>query len=121
MEKQTYNYEDLKVWQEAMNLVEKIYQLSKIFPKNEQYGITSQLRRAAISIPLNIAEGQGRSSKKEFQQFLMIARGSIYETNTILLLCHRLNYLTKENYQKLRQQINQITRMLSGLINSLRI
>ena len=120
MEKESYNYEDLIVWQKAMGLVEEIYRLTQHFPREELYGLTSQVRRAAFSVPLNISEGQGRKSKKEFTQFLLIARGSIYELNTALLIAERLRYVSKEDYQKLRQRISEITRMTSGLISSLK-
>src|SRR3989344_2517256 len=120
MEKQTYNYEDLVVWQKAMELTEEIYRLTKDFPREELYGLTSQLRRAAFSIPLNISEGQGRKSRKEFTQFLLIARGSAYELNTALQIAVRLQYFGVSDYQKLRQRIGEITRMISGLINSLK-
>ena len=120
MSKDNYNYEDLVVWQKSMSLVRNIYQLTKSFPKEEVYGLTSQIRRAAFSILLNIAEGQGRKSKKEFTQFLMIARGSAYELNTALLLARDLSYLKENQYLWLRQQINEITKMMSGLLNYLR-
>ncbi len=110
------NYENLLVWQKAMDLVERVYFKTRVFPKDELYGITSQLRRAIISIPLNIAEGQGRESKKEFRRFLFISRGSAYETSTIFQMCLRLKYISQEEYQEFYCEINQIIKMLGGLI-----
>lgn len=110
------NYENLLVWQKAMNLVEQVYFKTRIFPKDELYGITSQLRRATLSIPLDIAEGQGRESKKEFKRFLFISRGSDYEASTIFQVCLRLTYISQEEYQKFYCEVNQIIKMLGGLI-----
>ena len=110
------NYENLLVWQKAMDLVERVYFKTRTFPKDELYGITSQLRRAILSIPLNIAEGQGRESKKEFKRFLFISRGSAYETSTIFKVCLRLKYISSKEYQEFYCEINQIIKMLGGLI-----
>jgi four helix bundle protein len=87
------SFKELTVWQEAMNLVEMVYQQTIILPKTEMYGLTSQIKRAAVSIPANIAEGNGRKSRKEYLQFLSIANGSIMELEThILILERRLSY-----------------------------
>ena len=110
------NYENLLVWQKAMNLVEQVYFKTRMFPKEELYGITSQLRRAVLSIPLNIAEGQGRGSKKEFRRFLFISRGSAYETSTIFQVCLGLKYISQKEYQEFYCEVNQIIKMLGGLI-----
>ena len=110
------NYENLLVWQKAMNLVEQVYLKTKMFPKEELYGITSQLRRATLSIPLNIVEGQGREGKKEFKRFLFISRGSAYEVSTIFQVCLKLNYISQEEYQLFYCEVNQIIKMLGGLI-----
>jgi len=115
-----FPYEDLTVWQKAMELVEQIYHLTKIFPKDEQYGLTSQIRRAAISISVNIAEGKGRFHRKEYKQFLYNARGSLYETTTLRQLAKQLGYLREQNYQNLRQRAEVILSQLSGLINYLK-
>jgi four helix bundle protein len=88
------SYQDLVAWQKAMNLVEEIYKTTRNFPKDELYGLTSQLRRAAVSIPSNIAEGQGRLTPGEFRQFLGHARGSLLETETQVLMAGRLNYIS---------------------------
>ncbi len=90
----------LIAWQKAMNLAEAIYQLTRSFPKEEVYGLTSQIRRCAVSIPANVAEGQGRRSKKEFQQFLGHARGSLLELDTHLELTLRFGYINFEAYRR---------------------
>lgn len=118
-EKETYNYEDLVVWQLAMDLTEEIYLKSRCFPREEIYGLTSQLRRAVSSIPLNISEGQGRGSGKDFRRFLVIARSSAHEVNTALQICLRLGYVKEKEYSKFREKIVRITKMISGLIVSL--
>ena len=87
------SYRELIVWQKAIDLVVAIYRITQSFPREEAFGLTSQLRRAAVSIPSNIAEGQGRRSAKEFQRFLDIARGSLQEVETQLLIANRLHYL----------------------------
>lgn len=112
------DYKDLNVWQESMNLVESIYKLLKLFPKEETYALSDQIRRAVVSIPSNIAEGQNRNTQKEFIQFLYISLGSTAEVETQLLIAQRLNYL-----QNIENEINQITKirkMLNALINSLK-
>ena len=112
-------FKDLIVWQEAMNLVEMIYLQTKTFPKEEIYGLTSQIRRAAVSIPANIAEGNGRQSRKEYLQFLSIANGSIKELETHILIAERLNFLTKEKAEQLQTQLQSVGKLLSGLRKSL--
>ncbi|MDR0289873.1 MAG: four helix bundle protein [Treponema sp.] len=112
-------FKDLTVWQEAMNLVEMIYRQTKIFPKEEMYGMTSQIRRAAVSIPANIAEGNGRKSRKEYLQFLSIANGSASELETHLLIAERLNYLAKDSVASLQIQLQSVGRLLSALRKSL--
>ena len=115
-----YAYEDLEVWKNGMTLVEGIYKLTNGFPSQERFGVTSQLQRAAVSIVLNIAEGKGRFHRKEYKQFLYTARGSLYETNTLLLLSNRLGYLKTKDYEDLSQKTSQIMSQLSGLINYLK-
>lgn len=115
-----FYFEKLKVWQESMNLVKEVYLITEKFPIKEQYGLTMQLRRCVISIPSNIAEGQGRYHRKEFIQFLYNARGSLYEIITQLKLGQDLGYLTNEYLIKLRQQCHSIESKLSGLINSMK-
>jgi len=112
-------YEDLLVWQKGMELAEHIYLLVRLLPKEEQYALSSQMRRAAISIPSNIAEGQSRSGTKEFSQFLSIAKGSSAELLTQLLLCERIAYLTEEETKRAKALCYEIGRMLSSLIKKL--
>ncbi|SMC79668.1 four helix bundle protein [Chryseobacterium sp. YR221] len=113
------NFKDLLVWQKAIDFVTEIYKNTESFPKDEIYGLISQLRRAAVSIPSNIAEGNSRRSKLDYLQFLKISRGSCAEVETQLIISKKLNFLTEENYLKLNQDIIEISKMLNGLINSL--
>jgi len=112
------DYKDLKVWQESMDLVEKIYTLVKVLPREETYALSDQLRRAIVSVPSNIAEGQNRNTRKEFAQFLYIALGSISEVETQLLIGQRLKYFN--NIDNELNLITKIRKMLNGLINSIR-
>ena len=114
------SHRDLVVWQKSMDLTVCIYQLTKSFPKEETYGLTSQIRRAAASIPANIAEGQGRRLGGEFQQFLAHARGSLLELDKHLELALRLEYMDSERYAVLNQRIIEVGKMLNGLLRSLR-
>ncbi|TJY34775.1 four helix bundle protein [Pontimicrobium aquaticum] len=111
------SHKDLKVWQEAMNFVVVIYEISESFPSKEVYGLTSQLRRASVSIPSNIAEGAGRRGNKEFIRFLYIALGSLSEVETQLEIAYRLKYLNEAD--TITQRIYFIRKMLSNLIKSL--
>ncbi len=113
------SHRDLIVWQKAMDLTVRVYHLTKSFPREETYGLTSQIRRASASIPANIAEGQGRRLSKEFQQFLANARGSLLELDTHLELSFRIGYLSKENHNELKDKINEGGRILNGLMRSL--
>jgi four helix bundle protein len=113
------SHRDLIAWQKAMDLTVKIYQVTKSFPKEEIYGLTSQIRRASASIAANIAEGQGRRFNKVFQQFLANARGSLLELDTHLELAFRVGYIDKEIYQNLRGQLDEVGRILNGLLRSL--
>ena len=101
-------YKKLKVWQKADELALAIYIESKKFPKEEIYGITSQLRRAALSVPTNIVEGSGRQNKKEFRQFVNIALGSLAETEYLLEFCFKLDYLGEESYSNLEELRKEI-------------
>ena len=112
-----YSYEDLCVWKKSMNLAVKIYELTKHMPKEELYGLTAQMRRAAVSIPSNIAEGQQRTSTREFLRFLSIARGSNAEFQTQLVLACKLGYFQSE---QIRETMN-LTREISKMINALMI
>ena len=114
-------FRDLLVWQEAMNLVEMIYLQTRNFPKEEIYGLTSQVRRAAISIPANIAEGNGRISRKEYLHFLYIANGSMKELETHLLIAERLNFLKKETLEEILVKLQAVGQLLTALRKSLKI
>ena len=112
-------FRDLLVWQKSMTLVTEIYKISTGFPKDEAYGLTSQLRRCAISIPSNIAEGYGRNSTNEYLHFLRIATGSLYELQTQIEISMNLNYLKRANFDELYEYSREIERMLSSLIGKL--
>ncbi|MBE6741791.1 MAG: four helix bundle protein [Ruminococcaceae bacterium] len=109
-------YKDLLVWQKGMDIVEETYQLTKLLPKEEIYALSNQMRRAAVSILSNIAEGQQRKSTKEFANFLSISRGSVAELETQLYICVRLNYLTAEQVKKSLDMCAEIGKMLNSLI-----
>ncbi|HEY9231331.1 MAG TPA: four helix bundle protein [Blastocatellia bacterium] len=113
------NYKDLIAWQKAMDLVEAVYTATKRFPKEELYGLTSQIRRAAVSIPSNIAEGQGRKSSNEFARFLAIAYGSLREVETQILIAERLSYLQRQDIESLIELSSQVGRLINGLSNSI--
>ncbi len=113
-------YENLLVWQKAMDLLEEIYRLTRGFPKSEEFGLKSQMRRAALSIPSNIAEGQGRFHPKVFREFLFVALGSLYELRTQLLATVRLTILREADARKTLLSCDEIGRMLHGLIASIR-
>ncbi|MGA8849155.1 MAG: four helix bundle protein [Dehalococcoidia bacterium] len=110
-------HKDLDVWKESMNLVEEVYKLTESFPKEEIFGLTSQMRRAATSIPSNIAEGAARSSDKEFIQFLHVSLGSLAELETQLLLSRKLGFLKNE---QLDGRVERIRKMLLGLVKYLK-
>ncbi len=112
-------FRDLLVWQKAMELTTEIYRLTEKFPKSETYGLTSQIRRATISIASNIAEGCGRSTKRDFRSFVDIARGSSYEVHTQLLIAARLNYITADTLKQAEPMVVEIAKMLTGLSNYL--
>ena len=114
------SYRDLNAWQKSMQLVEDVYRITKEFPRDEIYGLTAQIRRAAVSIPSNIAEGKGRHSDREFSQFLRHARGSILELETQLLIGQRLKYLDESAAQQIMAQTAEVGRMLNGLLRAFR-
>jgi four helix bundle protein len=113
------NYQDLKAWQRAMDLVDAIYVVTKTWPSAELYGLVSQVRRAAVSIPSNIAEGQGRRSSREFTHHLNIAHGSLREVETQLMIARRQGYLSQDSLAILLDHSSEVGRMITGLINSL--
>ena len=113
------SYRELLVWQKSMEMVKEIYSLVKKLPKEEIYALSDQMRRAAVSIPSNIAEGQERSSKKEFAQFLKIAKGSKSELETQLLICKEIGYLTETEIQKAMNLLSEIGKMITSLTKTL--
>jgi four helix bundle protein len=115
------SYRELLVWQKAINLVVDSYRATAAFPKSETYGLMSQIRRAATSIPANIAEGYGRGSRKEYLQFLMIAQGSLKELETHVIVAEKLAYLTKSQTEPLLSSTDELGRMLGTLIRKLKL
>ncbi|MEM9907652.1 MAG: four helix bundle protein [Cyanobacteria bacterium P01_D01_bin.44] len=113
------SYQDLEVWQIGMTLAEDSYHLTSTFPKEELYGLTSQIRRASVSIPANIAEGYGRESRQEFIRFLRIAQGSLKELETHLILTARIGIVTPDQTKPILMKCASTGRMLKALINSL--
>jgi four helix bundle protein len=114
------SFKDLVVWQRAIDLTEQVYRFTGTFPKSEIYGLTSQMRRAAISVASNIAEGSGRGSKRDFRHFLVTARGSICEVQTQLVLAGKLGLARNEKISEIESIANEVGRMLNGLIQSMR-
>jgi len=114
------NYKDLIAWQKAMKLVVSIYRLTGAFPQNERYGLTSQLRRAAVSVPSNIAEGYGRGSRPDYVRFLNMARGSANEIEAQLLIAVQLAFVDEDRVDKTTQKVLEVQRILKGLVNGLR-
>lgn len=117
--KKTWPHKNLIVWQEAMELVRLVYIFASELPSEEKFNIISQLKRAAVSIPLNIAEGAGRNSDKEFRHFLHIARGSLSEVNTVLDLCVLLDFCEPQRIKPLNEQEQKCAALLNGLIKSI--
>ena len=115
-----FDFEKLHVYQKAVSFADEIYRLTRAFPKQEQFGMTSQLRRAALSIPLNIAEGVGRDSFTERKRFYFFARGSIYECVPLLALAERQAFLPAATQNKLLANCHELARMLNGLISALK-
>ena len=115
------SYRDLIAWKKGMELVKGIYDTTDSFPQHEMYGLTSQLRRAAVSIPSNIAEGQAHYTNPEFVRLLRHARGSLAEIETQLLIAQGRGYVSEVRMQELMQQSDELGRVLSGLINSLKV
>ena len=113
--KKVQQYRDLKAWQKAMDLVELVYEATRSWPKDEVYGLTNQVRRAVVSVPSNIAEGQGRNSPKEFMHHLSIARGSLLEVETQVLIAQRLGYIQQETAEPILNSADEVSRLISGL------
>ena len=113
------NYKELKVWQASYKTCLHIYKVTKQFPKEDMYGLTSQIRRSAVSIPSNIAEGYGRKTTLEYVRFLYIAYGSVCELETQTMICGDLDYVRKEKLDQLKKEIGDVERMLKAMIKSL--
>lgn len=112
---------ELKVWQKSIDVAIGIYTLTKKFPSEEKFGLVSQMNRCSVSISSNIAEGSGRSSRKEFNQFLSIANGSAFELETQLLISSRLNYVSEIDYTSMNTKIEEIQKMIYGLQSALKV
>lgn len=111
-------YKKLIVWQKSVQLVADVYSLTKLFPIEERFGIVSQLNRAIISVPSNIAEGWGRALSKNYLQFLRISRGSLMEVETIILISKNLNYINEKDFEEITTKIDEVGKILQGLIKS---
>lgn len=114
----SHSYRDLIVWQKAIAMVTHIYRATQSFPRQETYGLTSQIRRSAVSVASNIAEGQGRLSRREFHHFLGVARGSLIEMETQMVIAENLGFLSKADTQKLSDASGEVSRLLHGLMQS---
>jgi four helix bundle protein len=112
------DFKNLKVWQKGIKLVVDIYKTSKLFPQEELYGLTSQMRRSAVSIPSNIAEGAGRGSNKEFNRFLDISLGSSFELETQIILAHELEFISDNDFNTLTDKVQEEQKMITGLQKS---
>jgi len=113
------SHRELKVWQISLDLTETLYRITASWPKHEQYGLVSQVRRAAVSVPANIAEGAGRRTPGEFMHFVGIARGSLAELETLLIVARRLDYLDEPAYRAILDDLLELGRMATGLLRSL--
>jgi four helix bundle protein len=112
-------FKDLKVWQKSMRIVQYIYKTTQKYPKNELFGLISQTRRCAVSIPCNIAEGYGRRSSKDYVRFLNISMGSLYELMTLLEVAHTLNFIEKTSFSQILNLTTEVGKMLNSLINKI--
>ncbi|MGO9210104.1 MAG: four helix bundle protein [Terriglobales bacterium] len=117
----TQHFKDLIAWQKAMDLVEQVYRLTEAFPARENYGLSNQLRRAAVSVASNIAEGQARYSKKDSRHFLRVAKGSLAEIETQALIARRLAYINQDSCERCIGHIKELGRILAGLISSIHV
>ena len=114
-----HNFKELKVWQKARTLVKEVYLEVSNYPNNEKFGLTSQIKRAVVSIPSNIAEGAGRNTNKDFTRFLNISLGSAYELETQIILSNDLDLISEKQLEIINKHISEIQKMIHGLINSL--
>ncbi len=117
--KKIVSYQDLDVWKRGVKLVKKVYITTSGFPKSEIYGLTSQIRRAAVSFPANIAEGWGRESSKNYVQFLRNSRGSLFELDTLIIIAAELQYLSPEISSGIRKEIEELGKMLNSIIQKI--
>ena len=115
------SYKELIVWQKSIALVSKVYSLTKRFPSDEKFGLTSQLNRASVSIPANIAEGWGRESRKNYVQFLRVSRGSLFELETLLIISQNENFITLEAFKDISIYTDEVSRMLVSMIKKLEV
>ncbi|KAB2845824.1 MAG: four helix bundle protein [Melioribacteraceae bacterium] len=115
-----HNYKELLVWQKARVLVKDIYEITKQFPSSEKYGLISQIQRAAVSIPSNIAEGCGKNSEKELIRYLEIANSSTFELETQIILSNDLEFIKQKDFEVLQNKITEIQKMIFGLIKNIR-
>jgi four helix bundle protein len=113
------SFRDLRVWQEALRLSAETYRITTGFPRHELYGLSQQMRRAAVSVPSNIAEGNGRRTDREFGQFLFHARGSLLELETQVMIAHELRYISEQEMNKFLEKAATVGRSLSGLSNAI--
>jgi four helix bundle protein len=114
------SYKDLKIWQKGIELVELIYKITISFPKNEQYGITSQIKRSSVSVPSNIAEGWGRGYNSNFLQFIKIARGSLYELEAQIIIAYKIQLISEEDFEIIQNLILIESKMINSFITSLK-
>ena len=114
-----HNFKELAIWQKGMNVVMECYKITSHFPKEEQFNLTNQLRRAAVSVPSNISEGSSRKSDKDFSRFLQISLGSLFELETQLILSEKLGYLESQRFNEMENQISELQRMIYGFSTKL--
>ncbi len=113
------NFKELKVWQKGIELVAIVYKITSSFPEEEKYGLIAQMRRAAVSIPSNIAEGHLRKTAKDFKQFLSIARGSCAELETQIIIAHKLGFIQDDDFNKLSPKVEELSKMLSSFYSKI--
>ena len=113
------NFKDLKIWDKGINLVIDIYKLTSKFPSEEKYGLISQIRRSAVSIPSNIAEGHSRKTSKDLKQFIAIAKGSLSELETQLIISFKLNFISKEEFAIISEKIKELEKMTASFYGKL--
>jgi len=116
-----HRYKELKVWQKAIDLAVEVYRVTEKLPKEDRYGLISQINRCEVSIPSNIAEGAGRNTNKDFNHFLGIAQGSSFELDTQLVISNRLNFINSQDFEKLEVELDHIQNMIAKLKQSLNV